>query len=247
MHVRNVLHEACWRYRTQKFAKNRHLRSITQVCRSVSLQLTHVSTIGKTLVKQQYFVHKFSQYGEPRPTNSWDRFTSLGHPSKFQRASRLAFVTAATSLTGGQPNFARCLAISWTGTLYMHFRELLPPCQNFARCKIHFAIKSCILLYWQRYCTALEQWAWAKFCGVVQGMELRNFYRGRHLYSAERRSRWGSVHILVVNIFSSVNKMMLTSLGEYFCATVLNGWDLHGNSLHSALSHCVYKHIYFTR
>ena len=43
---------------------------------------------------------------------------SLGHPCKFQRVSRLAFVTAATSLTGGQPNFARCMAVSWPGTLY---------------------------------------------------------------------------------------------------------------------------------
>jgi len=32
----------------------------------------------------------------------------FGHPSIFQRVSRLAFVTAATSLTEGQPNFARC-------------------------------------------------------------------------------------------------------------------------------------------
>jgi len=37
---------------------------------------------------------------------------SLGHPSKFQRVSRLGSVTAATSLTGGQPNFARRLAVS---------------------------------------------------------------------------------------------------------------------------------------
>jgi len=39
----------------------------------------------------------------------------------------IAFVTAATLLTGGQPNFARCLAVSWAGTLYIHFRGLLPP------------------------------------------------------------------------------------------------------------------------
>jgi len=38
--------------------------------------------------------------------------TSLGHPSKFQRVSRLGFVTAPTSLNGGQPNFARWLAVS---------------------------------------------------------------------------------------------------------------------------------------
>jgi len=42
---------------------------------------------------------------------------SLGHPSKFQQVSRLGVITARTSLTGGQPNFARCLAVSWAGTL----------------------------------------------------------------------------------------------------------------------------------
>jgi len=30
------------------------------------------------------------QYGELRPTSGWDWFTSLGHPSKFQRGSRIA-------------------------------------------------------------------------------------------------------------------------------------------------------------
>jgi len=35
-----------------------------------------------------------------------------------------------------------------------------------------------------------------KLCGVVQGMELRNFCRGRHLYSTGRPSRWASAHIL---------------------------------------------------
>jgi len=52
---------------------------------------------------------------------------------------------------------------------------------------------SCVLLYWQRYCTELEQRASAKLCGVVQGMELRNFRRKRHLYAAGRPSRWASV------------------------------------------------------
>jgi len=71
--------------------------------------------------------HVLTIYGELLPTNGWDRFRSLGHPSKFQRVSRLVFVTAATSLTGGQSNFARCLAVSWAGTLYIHFWGLLPP------------------------------------------------------------------------------------------------------------------------
>jgi len=48
----------------------------------------------KKLVKQQYFLHMSSQYGELRPTNGWDRLANLGHPSKFQRVSHLGFVTA---------------------------------------------------------------------------------------------------------------------------------------------------------
>jgi len=56
-------------------------------------------------------------YGELRPTNGWVRFVSLGHPSKFQRVSRLAFVTAANSLTGGhlanQTLHNECLAVSY--------------------------------------------------------------------------------------------------------------------------------------
>ena len=38
----------------------------------------------------------------------------------------LGFITAATLLNGGQPNFARCLAVSWTGTLDIHFGAVAP-------------------------------------------------------------------------------------------------------------------------
>ena len=75
----------------------------------------------------------FPQYGELRPTNGWDRLASLGHPRKFQRVSRLGFVT---SLTWGQPNFAKSLAVSWAGTLYIHFRQLLTPDGILPRAKL---------------------------------------------------------------------------------------------------------------
>jgi len=58
----------------------------------------------KKIVKQQYVLHTFPQYGELRPTSGWDWFGSLGHPSKFQRVSLLDFVTAATTFIGGHPN-----------------------------------------------------------------------------------------------------------------------------------------------
>jgi len=68
----------------------------------------------------------FSQYSELRAISSWDQFTSLGHPSKFQWFLRAGFVTALTSLNEGQPNFARCFSVSWAGTIYIHFWGFLP-------------------------------------------------------------------------------------------------------------------------
>jgi len=36
-------------------------------------------------------------------------------------------LASLVEFTGGQPNFASCLAVSWTTTLYIHFRWLLLP------------------------------------------------------------------------------------------------------------------------
>jgi len=52
-------------------------------------------------------------------------------------------------------------------TIYAYLAALAP-WRNFATCKIHLASKSCILLYLQSYCTAFDQWALAKLCGVEQ-------------------------------------------------------------------------------
>jgi len=146
--------------------------------------------------KQQYLLHMSPQYGELRPTNGWDRLASLGHPTEFHPVSRLAFVTEATLLTGGQPNFSRCLSVSWAGKLYT-LSGAFAPWRNFATCKIHFTFQSCVLLYWQHYCTTLQQRPSSKLYGVVQGMKLRKFRWRRHPYSAVRPSPWASAHILV--------------------------------------------------
>jgi len=53
----------------KKVAKNRRLGTIPQLCRAISSQLRHVSTIGKKLIKHQYLLYMSSQYGELRPTS----------------------------------------------------------------------------------------------------------------------------------------------------------------------------------
>jgi len=50
---------------------------------NLSSQLKHVLTIGKKLVKHQYLLHVFTQYGELRLTNGWDRLAGLGTPENF--------------------------------------------------------------------------------------------------------------------------------------------------------------------
>jgi len=165
--VWNVLHAVRCKYRMQKIIKNlppgHHRTTLSGYIFATKAWIDN----RKKNCQAAIFPPHAPQYGELRPTSGWDRSGSLGHPSKFQRVSHLGSVTAATSLKGSQQNFARCLAISWAGTLHIYFGGALAPLWNFARCNINFASsKSCALVFWQRYCTALEQWARAKLCGV---------------------------------------------------------------------------------
>ena len=81
-------------------AKNSHLGTIAQLCRAISSQLRHMSTIGKKLVKQHYLLHMSSQYGEVRQTSGWGRSASLGHPCKFNGIRILAALLHGTRVIG---------------------------------------------------------------------------------------------------------------------------------------------------
>jgi len=89
----------------KKSSKICHLGTIAQLCRAISSQIRHVSTIRNKLVKQQCVLQMSPQYGVLQPASGWDRFTSLGHPCKFQRVSRLGSVTERQSSSERQPNF----------------------------------------------------------------------------------------------------------------------------------------------
>ena len=90
----------CTRLAEIQDAKNRHLGTIAQLCQAISFATeAYIDNRKKNIVKQQYLIHMFSQYEELWPTPGWDRLTSLGHPCKFQRVSRLDFVTVATCST----------------------------------------------------------------------------------------------------------------------------------------------------
>jgi len=109
-------HAGRWKYRTQKIAKNSsygHHRTTLSGC--VFATKVYIDN-RKKLAKRQYLLH----FG-PLPAK-----VGLEHRSKFQRVSRVGFVSAPTSLNGRHPNIARCLAVSGAGILYIHCRRLLP-------------------------------------------------------------------------------------------------------------------------
>jgi len=57
MQVWNVLHAARWNTGRKKSSKIRHLGPIAQLCWTISLQLRHISTIGKTLLDSNISPH----------------------------------------------------------------------------------------------------------------------------------------------------------------------------------------------
>jgi len=118
----------------------------------------------KKIVKQQYLLHMFSQYGELRPTSGWHCFVSFGALQQISTGFA-SWLRYCSDVTQGKPT-KLCTMIDhllgwYTISLYT-FSRALASWRNFALCKTHFTFKSCVLLYWQCYCTALQQWASAK-------------------------------------------------------------------------------------
>ena len=88
----------------KKVAKNRHLRTIAQLCRAISSQLRHVSTIGKNMLSSNMSsrcLHNMVNFGPLAAeivSLVWPHHISTGFAS-WQR-----YCTAYCS--GRQPNFA---------------------------------------------------------------------------------------------------------------------------------------------
>jgi len=103
MHVWNVLHAACWKYRTQKIP----FRTIAQLMSGcIFAAKACIDNPKKNLLNTDTSSTCTHNNGELRPTNGWDLLASLGHRCKFQRVSHLGSVTARISGSEHQPNFA---------------------------------------------------------------------------------------------------------------------------------------------
>jgi len=85
-------------------AKNRHLRTIAQLCRAIPLQLRHVSTTKKNLLSSN--ISPTCLYNKVNFGPLVAEIVSLhrGTPANFNGFSRLVSVTARHSTSGRQPN-----------------------------------------------------------------------------------------------------------------------------------------------
>jgi len=168
-------------------AKNRHLRTVAQICQAMSSQRRHISTIAKNLLNNNISStcpHNMVNFGPPTAEIVW-RVAPVQISTGF--ASWLRY-TAATSLNGGQPNFARFFAISRAGTLYIQFWGSCPLTEF---CQVRNSL--CVQILRSPVLAALLDGTRA--VGVSQTMQhgIRNgtmelsllviFNRGRHVYS----------------------------------------------------------------
>jgi len=138
MQVWSVLHAARWKYRTQKFA----LCAPSYIFVGLYLRNEGMYRQSERIAKEQYLLHMSSQYGKLQPTITaeigwrvwapqqismgfafWLRYSDVAQrkSTKLCTVGWLEFSVLFQHKYGyiwDQPNFARCLTVSWAGTLY---------------------------------------------------------------------------------------------------------------------------------
>jgi len=155
----------------KKLPKIRHLHIIAQLCRSVSTQLRHISTIRKSLLNSNISptcLHNMANFGPLTAEIGWRVW---GTPENFNGFRVFASLLQRRRSLGAN----QTLHDVWPSPGLVHYiiryifgrscplTEFCPvQNQNFARCKIHFTSRYCVLLYWQHYCTARQQRVSAK-------------------------------------------------------------------------------------
>ena len=204
-----------WKYRTQKLRRKspsaHHCTILSGYIFASKACIDNRKNLLNSNMSSSTCPHNMVNFGPLTAETCWRVW---GNPANFNGVRVLPSLLQRRP----SPEANQTLHDLWPSPGLVHyiyiFRRLLS-LTELCRCKIHFTSKSCVLLYCQRYCTALQQRVSAKPCGMVQGMELRNFRRGRQLYSAGRPSRWASAHILVVKLRSPAALLCYNVLEVY--------------------------------
>ena len=121
MHVWYVLHAPCCNTGRKNSPKIRCLRTIVQSCRAISSQLRHISTIGKKNLLNSNISstcpHNMVNFGPLTAETGWWVWGTPANFNGFRVLGSLLHRRFSTEVN----QFARCLAVSLAGTLYIHF------------------------------------------------------------------------------------------------------------------------------
>ena len=171
--------------RTHKIAKNSTSAHHGKLCRAVSSQLRHarIDNRKKNLLDSNIFSACFHNKANVGELTAEIRLPVWVTPAHFNGFRVLASHTAAVRRRrSSEAN--QTLHNVWSSPGLVHYIYIFGgSCPLTEFCQVQHSLyvhKSCVLLYWQRYCMVHEQRPSAKLCGLVRGMELRNFRRRRH-------------------------------------------------------------------
>ena len=191
-------------------AKNRRLRTISQLCRAVSSQLRHVSTIGKK-VKQQYLPHTTCHHTMVNFGSLTAEIGSLfwGTPANFNGLCILPSLLQRCRLA----EVNQTLHDVWPSPrlVYDIYLGLLSAVGILLGAKNRFTSNSCVLLL--TYCSVT-----ARHFSSGRQPNFTALNRGRHLYSAGRPSRWALAHILVPSFFPC----LISAVGDWMSTILLH-------------------------
>jgi len=183
-------------YRTQKIAQNSPSGHHRTTLSGISSQVRHLSTIEKNLLNASISStcpRNMANFGPLAAEICWRVW---GTPANFNRFRVLASLLQRRR----SPEANKTLHDVWPYPGLVRY-----VCNFGGSCALtefrHVQNSLCVQVLCSPILAALLHGTpaagSAKLCGVLQGMELRNFRRGRHLYSAGRPSRWASAYILV--------------------------------------------------
>jgi len=109
----------------KKSPKIRHMGTIAQLCRAVSRQGRHIWTIGKNLLSSNISSRRPRNMANFGPLTAEIGSGVCSTPANFNGFS--SCLCYCSDVAHRSPtNFVQCLAVSWAGTLCIHFRGLLP-------------------------------------------------------------------------------------------------------------------------
>jgi len=121
------------------------------------LQLRHISKMGKSLLNSNMSstrAYNMVNFGPLTAEIGWGVWGTLANFNGFRVLASYCSDVAQRRPKKLCTMFGRLLG--WADTLHIHFRGFLP-LSEFCQVQNSLCIStSCLLLYWQRYCTALS-------------------------------------------------------------------------------------------